>query len=110
MSGEPTTDRALLTKEAYASGEHLSAPQALYHYQSPTYDLPGIVIANLPTGRGIVADVGCGNGLYLRAWAHQAGVPIEPTLQRVRERLTAAIECDGAFTISTRGGTLIARR
>ncbi|MFJ8582800.1 class I SAM-dependent methyltransferase [Micromonospora sp. NPDC093277] len=66
MSSEPTTDRSVLTNAAYACGQHLSARQALYRYQTPAYDLPAIVIENLITVTGAIADVGCGNGRYLR--------------------------------------------
>ncbi|MEU5726770.1 methyltransferase domain-containing protein [Micromonospora sp. NPDC047738] len=66
MSSEPTTDRIVLTTAAYACGQHLSARQALYRYQTPAYDLPAIVIENLATVTGTVADIGCGNGHYLR--------------------------------------------
>lgn len=66
MSSEPTTDSTVLTNAAYACGQHLSARQALYRYQTPTYDLPAIVIENLTTVTGTIVDVGCGNGRYLR--------------------------------------------
>ncbi|MFI7645149.1 class I SAM-dependent methyltransferase [Micromonospora sp. NPDC049460] len=66
MSREPTTDRAILANAAYACEQHLAARQALYRYQTPTYDLPAIVIENLATVTGTIADVGCGNGRYLR--------------------------------------------
>lgn len=45
-----------------------------------------------------------------RAWAHQTGVSFEPTLHRVRERLTEAINRDGTFVISGHGGILVCRR
>lgn len=63
---EPTTDRHALAGDAYASGRHLSARQALYDYQTPRYDLPGIVLDNLVGVSGLVVDVGCGNGRYVR--------------------------------------------
>ena len=63
---EPTTNRAVLAGDAYASGRHLSARQALYDYQTPTYNLPGIILGNLSAVSGVVVDVGCGNGRYVR--------------------------------------------
>lgn len=66
MSSEPTTDRSVLTTAAYACGQHLSARQALYRYQTPAYDLPAIVIENLTAVAGTITDVGCGSGGYLR--------------------------------------------
>lgn len=63
---EPTTDRQVIAGQAYASGRYLSARQALYDHQTPTYDLPGIVLDTLAAVSGAVVDVGCGNGRYLR--------------------------------------------
>jgi SAM-dependent methyltransferase len=61
-----TTSRATLSTDAYVSDKHLAARQSLYRWQTPTYDLPGIVADLLPNDAGIVLDVGCGNGMYLR--------------------------------------------
>lgn len=63
---DPTTDRTALACEAYASGRNLSARQALYDYQTPTHDIPGIVASRLSAVHGVVIDVGCGNGRYVR--------------------------------------------
>lgn len=63
---DPTTSRAVLASEAYASGQHLSARQALYDYQTPTHDIPGIVVSQLSGLGGVVIDVGCGNGRYVK--------------------------------------------
>ncbi|MFE5597554.1 SAM-dependent methyltransferase, partial [Streptomyces sp. NPDC056549] len=71
MTTQPTndpsvTDRRLLSTQAYSSGQHLAARQALYQWQSPRHDLPGIVVEELAGVHGTVADVGCGNGKYVQ--------------------------------------------
>ncbi|PZT72271.1 MULTISPECIES: class I SAM-dependent methyltransferase [unclassified Streptomyces] len=70
MTGQPThdhsvTDRYLLSTKAYGSEQHLAARQSLYQWQTPRYDLPGIVVDELADVRGAVADVGCGNGKFV---------------------------------------------
>lgn len=66
MSSEPdTTSRAKLAGSAYKDDTHLAARQSLYAWQEPSYDLPGIVLHNLPDGAGRILDVGCGNGKFL---------------------------------------------
>ncbi|MFG2567739.1 class I SAM-dependent methyltransferase [Streptomyces sp. NPDC048567] len=59
------TDRSLLAGKAYGTGEHLAARQTLYQWQTPRHDLPGIVVDELADVRGVVADVGCGNGKFV---------------------------------------------
>ncbi|MFC4517517.1 class I SAM-dependent methyltransferase [Streptomyces ehimensis] len=60
------TDRSLLSESAYKSGRDLSARQSLYQWQSPRYDLPGLVAEQLREIRGTVVDIGCGNGKFIR--------------------------------------------
>ncbi|MFE7625406.1 class I SAM-dependent methyltransferase [Streptomyces sp. NPDC057509] len=69
MTSQPTqdclvTDRSLLSTKAYGTGQHLAARQSLYQWQTPRHDLPGIVVGELAEVRGVVADVGCGNGKF----------------------------------------------
>lgn len=59
------TDRAILIGSAYDTGRDLSARQSLYQWQTPRYDLPGIVVEHLRGTRGTVVDVGCGNGKFI---------------------------------------------
>ncbi|MFJ3883583.1 class I SAM-dependent methyltransferase [Streptomyces sp. NPDC090077] len=59
------TDRSLLSTKAYGTGQHLSARQSLYRWQTPRHDLPGIVVDQLQNTHGAVADVGCGNGKFV---------------------------------------------
>ncbi|MGY9066963.1 class I SAM-dependent methyltransferase [Streptomyces sp. CAS3] len=59
------TDRNLLSTKAYGTGQHLAARQSLYRWQTPRHDLPGIVVNELAGIRGVVADVGCGNGTFV---------------------------------------------
>ncbi|MFE6766489.1 class I SAM-dependent methyltransferase [Streptomyces sp. NPDC057689] len=70
MTAQPTheqlvTDRSLLSTKAYGTGQHLAARQSLYRWQKPSYDLPRIVVDELADVRGVVADVGCGNGKFV---------------------------------------------
>ncbi|MFE7671604.1 SAM-dependent methyltransferase [Streptomyces albidoflavus] len=70
MTAQPThdhlvTDRSLLSTKAYGTGRHLAARQSLYRWQTPRHDLPGIVVNELADVRGVVADVGCGNGKFV---------------------------------------------
>lgn len=60
------TDQAVLTTDAYATGDKLAARQAIYRWQTPRHDIPALVLNELAAVRGTVLDVGCGNGAYLR--------------------------------------------
>ncbi|WP_030618202.1 class I SAM-dependent methyltransferase [Streptomyces fulvoviolaceus] len=60
------TDRAILTESAYKTEQDLAARQSLYQWQTPSYDLPGLVAEHLRDVRGTVVDVGCGNGMFIK--------------------------------------------
>jgi SAM-dependent methyltransferase len=62
------TDRSRLAGSAYNSDRDLAARQSLYRWQTPRYDLPGIVAEKLSgvRERGRVVDVGCGNGKFIQ--------------------------------------------
>jgi len=60
------TDRGRLAGSAYNSDRDLAARQSLYRWQTPRYDLPGIVAEKLSGVRGRVVDVGCGNGKFIQ--------------------------------------------
>ncbi|MFE1959490.1 class I SAM-dependent methyltransferase [Streptomyces sp. NPDC059479] len=62
------TDRGRLAGSAYSSDRDLAARQSLYQWQTPRYDLPGIVAEKLSgvRGGGRVVDVGCGNGKFIQ--------------------------------------------
>ncbi|MFI6459502.1 class I SAM-dependent methyltransferase [Streptomyces sp. NPDC050538] len=62
------TDRSRLAGSAYSSDQDLAARQALYRWQTPRYNLPGIVAEKLSAVRvrGRVVDVGCGNGKFIQ--------------------------------------------
>ncbi|MFF3378562.1 class I SAM-dependent methyltransferase [Streptomyces sp. NPDC002680] len=62
------TDRGRLAGSAYSSDRDLAARQSLYQWQTPRYDLPGIVAEKLSgvRVRGRVVDVGCGNGKFIQ--------------------------------------------
>ncbi|WP_327697625.1 class I SAM-dependent methyltransferase [Streptomyces sp. NBC_00459] len=65
---EPSTatDRTRLAGSAYSSDRDLAARQSIYQWQTPRHDLPAIVAEQLRAVRGLVVDVGCGNGRYVR--------------------------------------------
>lgn len=60
------TDRDRLAGNAYSNDRDLDARQSLYRWQTPRYDLPGIVAEQLSGVHGRVVDVGCGNGKFIQ--------------------------------------------
>ena len=60
------TDRQYLRTSQYRTDRNLAARQSIYRFQRPPVDLPAAVLglAEL-TGAEAVADIGCGNGIYL---------------------------------------------
>jgi SAM-dependent methyltransferase len=60
------TNRTYLTRVQYRTDANLAARQSVYAYQVPKIDLASAVLdlARL-TGTETVAEVGCGNGIYL---------------------------------------------
>jgi SAM-dependent methyltransferase len=60
------TDRETLVGCAYADSRPLEARQAIYRWQEPAVDVPGMALSWLRDADGLVVDVGCGNGRYLR--------------------------------------------
>jgi SAM-dependent methyltransferase len=63
------TDRGVLVGRAYADPGPLEARKAIYRWQDPAVDLPGLVMSSLQDVTGLVVDVGCGSGQYLRRLA-----------------------------------------
>lgn len=66
------TDRSFLRDVQYRTDVNLAARQSIYAYQEPPIDLArGILgLAGL-SGNEVVADIGCGNGLYLAELARR---------------------------------------
>ncbi len=66
------TDRSWLRDVQYRTEANLAARQSLYAYQHPRLDLPAwaLGLAAL-TGTETVADIGCGNGIYLAELARR---------------------------------------
>ncbi|AXE77555.1 class I SAM-dependent methyltransferase [Streptomyces atratus] len=60
------TDRTRLAGSAYNGDRDLAARQSLYRWQTPRYDLPGLVAERLGDVRGRVVDIGCGNGKFIQ--------------------------------------------
>ncbi len=83
------TDRDYLRTRQYRTDANLAARQSIYRFQRPRVDLPAAVLglAGL-TGMEAIADVGCGNGVYLAALARRGhagaaiGVDLSPGMLR----------------------------
>ena len=92
-------DRAFLRDVQYRTDANLAARQSIYAYQQPPVDLVGSVLDLALTAdqaTEVVADIGCGNGLFLaelarRGYAaHLIGADLSPGMlraagQRVRD-------------------------
>ncbi|HTX29556.1 MAG TPA: class I SAM-dependent methyltransferase [Streptosporangiaceae bacterium] len=86
------SDRSFLRDVQYRTDANLAARQSIYAYQQPPVNLAGQVLdVALPAGRGgigVVADVRCGNGVYLAELArrerarHLIGVDMSPGMLR----------------------------
>jgi SAM-dependent methyltransferase len=65
-------DREYLTTVQYRTDANLAARQSIYQFQHPRIDLRAMVCdrAGL-AGTEVVADIGCGNGLYLAELARR---------------------------------------
>jgi SAM-dependent methyltransferase len=81
----PWADPAFLRHVQYADDRNLAARQSIYAYSERPADLPALVIDSLRlSGNEAVADIGCGNGLYLAELARRghvgpvAGVDLSP--------------------------------
>jgi SAM-dependent methyltransferase len=82
-------DRAFLREAQYQSDVNLAARQSIYAYQQPPVNLMGQVLdLAAPDGFEVVADIGCGNGLYLAELARRGhagpvlGVDMSPGMLR----------------------------
>jgi len=65
-------DRSFLREVQYKTDVNLAARQSIYAYQQPPVDLIGRVLdLATTTGAEVVADIGCGNGLYLAELARR---------------------------------------
>ncbi len=65
-AGRLLTDRGYLTQVQYRTQHNLAARQSIYAYQRPLIDLASAVISLAGmNGSETVADIGCGNGVYL---------------------------------------------
>jgi SAM-dependent methyltransferase len=66
------TDKSYLTAVQYQTGANLAARQSIYAFAQPKIDLVATVLglAGL-AGTETVADIGCGNGIYLAGLARR---------------------------------------
>lgn len=89
-------DRSFLRDVQYRTDANLAARQSIYAYQQPPVDLAGRVLdLILPSGdAGVVADIGCGNGVYLAELARRRhhgyliGADLSPGMLRAVRRRT----------------------
>jgi SAM-dependent methyltransferase len=66
------TDRSYLAGVQYRTHVHLAARQSIYAYQHPRIDLAAAVLDHARlSGAETVADIGCGNGIYLSELARR---------------------------------------
>ena len=102
----PWADSAFLRDVQYADDRNLAARQSIYAYSERPADLPALVIDSLRlAGNEAVADIGCGNGLYLAELTRRghagprAGVDLSPGMllaARERERRAPLLAADAA--------------
>src|SRR5262245_3947129 len=62
-----TSTREWLVSEAYPDRRNLAARRSIYAYRTPQCDLPAVAVEQLGGVHGLVVDVGCGDGAYVRA-------------------------------------------
>lgn len=99
-------DQTYLRETQYATDRNLEARRSIYVFQEPPIDLPAEVIGLLPlTGAEVIADVGCGNGVYLAELARQGhtgpriGCDLSPGMLRAaasRARSAQFVAADAA--------------
>lgn len=66
------TDRSCLQQVQYRTDANLAVRQSLYAYQHPRIGLPAAVLGLAALrGQETVADIGCGNGIYLAELARR---------------------------------------
>ena len=91
------SDRSFLRDVQYRTDANLAARQSIYAYQQPPVDLTGQVLdVALPAagGTGVVADIGCGNGVYLAELTRRGqagrliGVDMSPGMLRAARQRT----------------------
>src|SRR6202008_2109101 len=97
------SDRSFLREVQYQTDANLAARQSIYAYQQPPVDLTGRMLdVALPAGlggAGVVADVGCGNGLYLAELARRGhgrrliGADLSPGMLRAARQRTGPCPC-----------------
>jgi len=109
---DPWADRAFLRGTQYKTDANLAARQSIYAYQHPRIDLAARVIElAAPWRPGPVADVGCGNGMYLAELARCGfagrllGVDLSPgMLAAARHRLTGTGLTEAGLTATSAAG------
>ena len=91
-------DRSFLRDVQYRTDVNLAARQSIYRYQQPPVDLVGRVLDLALEAVGpdaeVIADVGCGNGVYLAELArrgndrHLVGADLSPGMLRAARQRT----------------------
>jgi SAM-dependent methyltransferase len=84
---DATTDRRLLTDEAYPDSTNLRARQSIYDFKQPELDWFPWVLGHVDWPDGaMVLDVGCGPGNYLRELGRGCGVDLSHGMAREARR------------------------
>jgi SAM-dependent methyltransferase len=108
------TDRDYLRTSQYRTDGNLAARQSIYRFQRPPVDLPAAVLglAEL-TGAETVADVGCGNGIYLAELSRRGhrgpviGVDLSTgMLQAARAKVSGTLDAGGTGDPASTGGQI----
>jgi SAM-dependent methyltransferase len=103
-------DRTFLREVQYQTDRNLAARQSIYVYQQPPVNLMSQVLdLAAPCGFEVVADIGCGNGLYLAELGRRRhagpflGVDMSPGMLRAA-RQRALVVRGGRRIVWLRGG------
>lgn len=102
-SGDPRTDREVLTNQAYATDEHLAVRYRIHErYSRPTIDFQRWVLDAIEwSGDEWVFDLGCGPGTYFAGVAQRAprGRHVAGDLSFGMAQQARASEHAGTFTV-----------
>lgn len=106
MVTDATTDRKLLTENAYPDSANLRARASIYDYKEPRDDFFSFVLGQVDWPDGAtVLDVGCGPGNYLRQLGRGVGIDLSEGMAREARRHAPTVVGD-VCTLSVRTGSV----